>query len=134
MNPYIKISIKLICIGLALALLFMVYQLYSLAQGVKDDIEHRNTSAKIFLLKHELKGVILASKDGQSDMQKNIKYKIQLIDYSSAYIPCMNKYIGSCDDLEGMFEIFYSQDHDPSLQVGQKVCKPKGSVIFQICK
>lgn len=134
MNKYQKVSLISIAIILFFIILFMIYQLYLFAQGVREDSEYRSRAAEKFLLEHPLKDVIVALRYDQPNKQESNQYAIQLVDYDSNFIPCLNKYIGSCIDLDGTNKIYFSQASSPNLQVGQTVCKPKGELIFNVCK
>lgn len=117
---------------LAIALCNIFYQLYFFAKGVQDDLVQRNQIAEKFLLAHEMSGVIIHQK--HTNQNQSSEYTVQLSEHSVQKIPCMNQYIVSCDLPEQVTRITLAQKFHPIPQIGQKVCKPKGHIIFKICK
>lgn len=134
MNKYLKISLIIISIVLFFIILFVIYKLYFFTQGINGDIEHRNKVAESFLLGHPLKGIIVAMRYDQSNKQKSDVYTIQLVDYDSTFIPCINKYIGSCDNLNGSYKIYFSQKSYPSrvFELGRQSVNLKASWSFML--
>ncbi len=131
MNPSIQIIIRSVLILLAIVLCYMLYQLYFFAKGVQDDLVQRDQIAEKFLLAHEMSGVIIHQKN--ANQNQSSEYTVQLSEHSVQKIPCMNQYIVNCDSLEQVRRITLAQKFHSIPQIGQKVCKPKGRVIFEFC-